>query len=104
MPRYTRVLSTLALLCSALPATADAFVPQTPITVQVINDSGRPDSEVMLLLVGQDVAGKNSDGSTTTYPFSVSSVTSVDMRRFFGAAQHPFLLRAARWGVAPRRN
>jgi len=81
MPRYTRVLSTLALLCSALPATADAFVPQTPITVQVINDSGRPDSEVMLLLVGQDVAGKNSDGSTTTYPFSVSSVTSVDMSK-----------------------
>jgi len=69
-------LRTLALLACmgigaalAVPSSA-----QTPITVQVINDSGLPDSAVYLLLAGQDVNVTPGGGPATNYPFAVSGV------------------------------
>ncbi len=79
MPPRFGANAALALLLAAVPAAAETTIPQTPITVQVINDSDWSDKKVMLLLAGKAVVGTNPDGSKTTYPFSVSGITSVDM-------------------------
>ncbi len=66
----SRNLGTWALL--ALPGTA--FVQtQTPITVQVINDSGLADSAINLLVVGQ---GVGNAAANTHHPFRVSGVAA----------------------------
>jgi len=67
-----RQLATWALLALAIPGAAYAQT-QTPITVQVINDSGLADSAINLLVVGQDVG----NAAANTYnPFSVSGVAA----------------------------
>ena len=63
----------IAVACLALPALAQQA--QTPITVQVVNDSGLPDDKVYLLLGGKSIALAGG----TTLPFSVSGITNVDM-------------------------
>ncbi|MEO8675626.1 MAG: fibronectin type III domain-containing protein, partial [Casimicrobiaceae bacterium] len=68
---------TLALLaCMGIgltaPVPSPAQIPQTPITVQVINDSGLPDSAVYLLVAGQDVNAPLASGQVINYPFAVS--------------------------------
>ncbi len=80
---HTRILPSLATDPEPMPALVGASsIAQTPLTVQVINDSGLPDSEVMLLLAGKEVQVKDeSTGITTTYPFAVSGVPSIDITR-----------------------
>jgi hypothetical protein len=74
---FSRLFHVLAL--SAASSMVLAQVSQTPITVQVINDSGLPDTEVMLLLAGKAVGGKDAAGKPITYPFSVAGVPSIDI-------------------------
>ena len=71
-------LRTLTLLaCMGIGfATVAPAAAQTPITVQVINDSGLPDSAVYLLLAGQDVNVIPRAGPATNYPFAVSGVSA----------------------------
>ena len=66
------------VLIGAAIAAAIATPPwaQTPITVQVINDSGVPDSAVYLLLAGQDVGVVSPSGQAINYPFAVSGVAA----------------------------
>ena len=79
-PPRSLLAAALALAFGLAVTPVHARVPQTPITVQVINDSGLPDSQVMLLVAGKDVQTKDpSTGVTTTYPFSVNGVSSVDL-------------------------
>ncbi len=66
------------ILCSPGSQNADC-VPQTPITVQIINDSGVADSQVMLLLSGKDLVLSNADGSQSYYPFSVNGVANINI-------------------------
>lgn len=68
-------LASLVLATLAAPAPAQP-VPQTPITVQVINDSGVPDSAVYLLLTGQDVGIVPATGVASYYPFSANGVAT----------------------------
>ncbi|MEP7328907.1 MAG: fibronectin type III domain-containing protein [Betaproteobacteria bacterium] len=70
-----RALPFLACIALVAPTVAQT-VPQTPITVQVINDSGLPDAAINLLLVGQDVGNTPAGAVGTFYPFSVSGVRS----------------------------
>ena len=62
-----------AVACLALPAFAQQA--QTPITVQVINDSGKSDEQVYLLLGGKSITLTGG----TVLPFSVSGIANVDM-------------------------
>ena len=66
------------ILCSPGSQNADC-VPQTPITVQIINDSGMPDSQVMLLLSGKDLVLGNADGTQSYYPFSVNGIANINI-------------------------
>jgi len=65
-------------LRSAIAAHAAAFaasaIAGTPITVQVVNDSGHSDYEVFLLLTGKGI----KDAAGVHHAFSVSGVTSID--------------------------
>lgn len=75
MPTRRPVLAALAMLVT--PFVAVAQVAPTPITVQVINDSGLPDSAIYLLLGGQDVAPSAlPSGQLPYYPFSVSGINT----------------------------
>jgi len=71
-------LRTLALLaCMGIGiATVAPAAAQTPITVQVINDSGLSDSDVYLLLAGQDVSVIPAAGAATNFPFAVAGVAA----------------------------
>jgi hypothetical protein len=59
----------IGLACPALAQT-----PQIPINVQVINDSGVPDSQVFLLLSGADVNVVHAAKAAEANPFAVSGV------------------------------
>jgi hypothetical protein len=58
-----------------LAALTSCAMAQTPITVQVVNDSGLSDSDVYLLLSGSDVDVVPSTGPAIAYPFSVSGIS-----------------------------
>src|SRR5215831_13625984 len=70
--RPARIASLCLLVGLACPAFAQT--PQTPINVQVINDSGVPDSEVFLLLSGADVDVVHATKAAEANPFAVSGV------------------------------
>ncbi len=68
-------LAALFLTSTSPLAAQSAPPPVVPINVQVINDSGLPDSEVFLLLAGKDVTGAAlTDRALPFYPFEVSGV------------------------------
>ncbi len=71
-PDFAHVLP-LVLLTLAVAAPAQP-VKQTPITVEVVNDSGLSDAQVYLLVTGQDLGNTPAGQPGTYYPFSVSNV------------------------------
>lgn len=71
MLHFARNTLAAALVAGAL---AQAAVAQTPITVQIVNDSGLPDDQVYLLLMGAPITVGG-----TTYPLVVSGdLPSID--------------------------
>ncbi len=72
----SRRLALAAAACLPLAGAMSTFPvhAQTPLTVQVINDSGQPDFNVFLLLGGQSV----TLGNGTVLQFAASDVVTVD--------------------------
>jgi hypothetical protein len=71
-----RVLAASAILAIAVPLIAPAQT-QTPITVEVINDTDLPDSDVFLMVVGQDVGNAPAGSPATYFPFLVNGVSGM---------------------------
>jgi hypothetical protein len=65
-----RVVAAMLALGPCVPAASA----QTPITIQVVNDSGLADSQVFLLLGGQDV----TDANKVVHSFSASGIPTVN--------------------------
>ena len=74
MTLLRRVLATLLFIVIAIPATAQP-VPQTPITVQVINDSGLPDSAIYVLLTRNYIDNTTAGMPATIPAGGTSSLT-----------------------------
>ena len=83
MTLLRRVLATLLFIVIAIPATAQP-VPQTPITVQVINNSGLPDSAIYVLLAGKDIDNTTA-GTPATIPAGGTSTLTISLPNEFAS-------------------
>lgn len=70
----SRRFATAGMLCLTFGASASWAQTQTPLTVQVINDSGHNDYNVFLLLGGQSITLANK----TVLPLAASGINTVD--------------------------